>query len=336
MEKIRYEVDPHNRLVVVRSGRRARLSRFRKVLSGRFRIGKNNALSYHIKSPVHHGANIPHQVKFKGKWSLTKNHNLRLTLNKWGRRTFGDSLTIKGDIISANKNSILFAVTSKTKENTRSIYVLDLKGAWQADKSNRLTFRVKKEKGKHDILTFDGVWKVDKNYRVTYSYERAHLLRKSKKMHTIVLQGHWDIKDKSRLSYVLDRNTNSAFNFKTGLGFFSDNYIKYEVGIRLSERRRPVKRSITLYGVWKIRKNTGLTFEIKYGDKKIRAITFRANASFAKNGAVFLRLRNELGKDMGVSIKLSRKILKGEGEAFLKALRSKRESNFFVGAGGGW
>ncbi len=117
MDKLRYEVDPHNRLIVEGTGRKTGLPKFRKVLDGRFKIGKNNTLIYHVKAPVPHGACIPHQLKLKGEWSLTEGGDLRLTLDKWGRASFGDRLTLKGDIVGVNKNSLLFAITTVTKEN---------------------------------------------------------------------------------------------------------------------------------------------------------------------------------------------------------------------------
>jgi hypothetical protein len=271
MQKLRYEIDPHNRLLVSERGRKASFTYFRRALDGRFKVDKNNTLSYHIKAPVPRDMNIPHQVKLKGEWSLTGNHDLKLTLDKWGRQTFGDRLTLRGNIIDVNKNSVLFGLTTWKKEGTRSTYTIRLQGSWQADKHNRLTFRVKKEERKHDILILNGIWEINKNHRIIYQYKKAHLIRKTKKTHTLAFKGYWDIEDKARISYIIDRNTNSIFNFKTSLGLFKGNYIKYELGIGLSKRPKPIKRTITLYGTWKIKKNIGLIFEVKYENQKPRA-----------------------------------------------------------------
>ena len=324
-----YEIDPHNRLV-------AGLPRFRKVINGRFRLDKKNALSYHVKAPVPYGHSVPHQVKFRGKWSLTRAHDLRLTLDKWARRTFGDMLTLKGDIISVNKNSLLFSLTTKTKENKRSTYVLKMAGSWQADKNNRLTFKVKKEKGAHDILTFDNIWEINNHHRIVYRYRRAHLIRKSSRVRTLISKGHWDIRDKARLSYVIDKNTDSAFHFRPAVGIFKEKYIKYEVGIGLSHKANPVKRTVTLSGTWKIKKNLGLLFEVEYEKKKARAIVFGIEARPVPGGKILFRLKNTLGKDIGAELKLSREIFKGEGELFLRALKSPREKSVYTGMGGRW
>ena len=343
MGKIRYELDPHNRLIVtetiekktktVKRLRKTQLSRFRRVLDGRFKIGKDNALSYHVKAPMPRGLDMPHQVKLRGEWSLTEAHDLRLTLDKWGRQTFGDQLTLQGDIIDVNKNSLLFAVTTRTKENTQSTYILKLQGAWRADKHNRLTFRVKKQYGRHDILTFKGAWEINKNHELVYRYEKAHLIRKSRKIHTLVFKGYWDIKDRARISYVISEDTNSVFNFKTSLGIFRENYIKYALGIGLSHKVKPAKKTVTLFGKWKLSKNKGLLFEVEYENKKLHAISFGADAKLTDKDTVLLRLKNTLNQDMRATLKLSRKILKGDGEAFLRILKSGRESAIFAGAG---
>lgn len=336
MEKVRYEVDPHNRLVIKKTGKQTELRQFRRVLDGRFKVANDNTLTYHIKAPFPQDLGAPHQVKFKGKWSLTNNHDLRFTLDKWRRQTFGDQLTLQGDIIDVDKNSLLFAVTTRTKGNIQSIYCLKLQGCWQADEHNRLTFRVKRERQGYDILTFDGIWQLGKNYELIYQYEKAKLARKPKKIHTLVFKGHWDIKDKARISYVIDRNTDSVFSFKTSLGIFKDDYIKYELGIGLSRRPKPIKRALILFGSWKIKKNIGLVFEIEYNKKRIHTIVFGAEAKLTSKDTVSFRLKNHLNREIGVKLELSHKILKGDGQSFLRLLKSKRESTILAGAGWSW
>ncbi len=336
MEKVRYEIDPHNRLVIKKTGKKAKLPRFRQILDGRFKVADDNTLTYHIKAPIPDDIKAPHQVKLRGRWSLTKNHDLRLTLDKWRRQTFGDQLTLQGDIIEVNKNSLLFALTTRTKEGVQSTYILKLQGSWQADRNNRLTFRVKKRQDKYDILTFDGIWKIGKNYQIIYQYEKAQLARKLKKLHTLIFKGHWDIKDKARISYVIDRDNDSVFDFKTSLGIFKEKYIKYEVGIGLSHKPKPIKRTITLFGTWKIKKTVGLIFEVDYKNRKIHTIAFGAKAKLTSKDNILFKLRNNLNRDIGAELELTHKILKGDGQAFLRFLKSKRESAVLAGAGWGW
>lgn len=311
MQKIRYEIDPYNRLVIDESGRKSRLSKYRKVVDGRFSLDKNNTLSYLIKAPISEGENMPNQLKLKGEWSLTKDHNLRLTLDKQARETFGDSITLQGEILDVAKNSLLFAVTTLKKDGTRSTYVLNLEGLWQADENNRLSFRLRKESGKYDILTFNGVWAVNKNHQIVYEYEKADLMTKNRRSHALIFRGYWDIRKKTRISYVLSGGTDSAFSFEVKAGIFKENYIKYEIGIKLSDKAKEALRTVKLSGRWNFKKGTGLTFSIEYGDRKVRAINLAAAADISK-------------------------LTKGDGEVFLKALASRKESAVYAGATRRW
>ena len=335
-EKVGFEVDPHNRLVARETGEKTDVRRYRHVLTGRFKVDKNNVLSYHIKSPTPSGADVPHQVKFQGKWSLSDDHNLQFTLNKWGRHTLGDKLTLQGRILDAKKNSLLFSITTKTKKNVRSTYILNLAGVWRADKRNRLTFRVKKENGRYDVLTFRGCWIVDERHRIVYEYKKAQLVTKRKQLRRLTFEGYWDIKDAARLWYVIDKRSDSVFVFKTEVGIFKGEYIKYEVGIDVLDDGKSKRRMITLYGTWKIKKGIGLTFETEYENKRAHAIVFRADAKLTSKDKISFNLRKERGKEIVGKLELTRKILKGDGEAFVRFLRSKDETAVIVGAGFRW
>jgi len=337
MQKVRYEVDPYNRIVVRGYQAANDLPKFRVRLDGQFRIDKTNNLSYTVKSPLSINEKVPHQLKLKGEWSLTDDHELRLTLDKQGRETFGDQITLQGEILDVKANSLLFAVTTRTKEGTRSTYVLNLAGSWKADENNRLSFHVRKEGPRYDILTFTGAWTIDDNHQIVYQYEKSRLLKKKSQTHTLIFNGYWDIRDKARLSYVLSRDTNSVFDFETSVGIFKKGYIQYEVGIGLSAISRPAVNTVKLYGKWNLKRDVGLVFEIEYGDGKKNAIVFGADVRLAGRDTVSFKLRNDIGnKDMGATLELSRRILKGDGEAFLRALVSGRESAIYVGAAWRW
>jgi hypothetical protein len=335
MNKTLYEIDPYNRLVVNSSGKKSGLHKFRKVIDGRFKLDKDNNLSYHIKTPYPEDERVPRQLKIKGEWSLTPGHMLRLTLNTLGRQTFGDQVTLQGEILDVNKNSLLFAVGTTTKDGVRSTYVLNLDGTWKADENNRLSFHVKKESGRSDILTFSGAWQINKDHQIIYQYESARLIRKKRQAHTLTFKGYWVIKDTVRISYLLGAGTDSSFDFETAVGIFTKDYIKYELGIGLSGRPDPIRRAVKLYGIWRLKKNVGLIFEVEYENKKIRHIAFGADVRLTEKDTMLFALKNDIEKkDMGVTLELSRKLLHGDGEAFLRLLKSNRESA--VWAGGAW
>ncbi|MBU1044944.1 MAG: hypothetical protein KJ915_11165 [Candidatus Omnitrophica bacterium] len=332
--KVSYEIDPFNRLIINDSNKQSSLSRFRQVLDGRFKIDEDNTLTYLIKAPTPQGTEIPHQVKLEGNWSLDKEHNLCISLNKLGRETLGDKLTLKGEIIDTSKNSLAFSLTTRTKENMQSIYILQLKGAWQADKNNRLTFRIQKEEGSCDFLTFKGAWEINKQHQIIYKYEKSQLITKKKAIHTLTFKGFWNIKDKGKLSYELDLLSGSVFCFKTSAAIFKEKYIKYELGIGLAKNQEA--RTITLCGKWKIQKDIGLVFEVEYENGNVRAITFGAEAKLTDKDSISFELKNDQNKNISAQLQLSRKILKGDGLSFLRFLKSKDESAVYVGAGLFW
>ena len=307
MVKIKYGLDPHNRFILKETAQKSSFPRFRQVVDGRFKIDKNNTLTYHVKSPASKDINIPNQLKIKGKWALNKNHDLSLAVDKQTRKTFGDKLILKGNIVKINKNSLYFAVTTKTKKGVQSVYVLNLKGSWRADKYNRLTFTARKEKGRTDILTFDGAWDISKNYRIIYKYKKSRLVRKKKKVHTLIFNGWWRISRNLRISYFIDKTSDSGFTFKAVTGIVKKDRLKYELGIKLSNKRKIIKRTLTFFGRWKIRKNT-----------------------------ISLKLTNPSGKDTGLELKLSRNVFKRNGEAFIRFLKNDRKTAIFTGAVWRW
>jgi len=331
MEKVKYEFDPHNRLIIDSS-----LRGIRKVLDGQFKISAYNLLSYHIKVPFPEDIKAPHQVKLRGTWSLTEDHQLRLTLDQWTRPTFGDQITLQGEILDVKKNSLLFAVTTRTKDDLPSTYIIELAGAWQADQQNRLTFRVNKENNGSDSLTFEGSWQIDENYQIIYNYSKEQLARKVKEIHALTFQGYWDIQDKARLSFVLDADSDSRFDFNTTLSIFKDNYIKYELGIGLTSDQQPIKQTITFFGKWRVKKNIGLVFEIEQEGRHIQSIVFGAQVKLTDIGTISFSLRNSLNQDIGAELELSHDIFNEDGQAFLRLLKEKQELAILAGIGWRW
>jgi len=80
-----------------------------------------------------------------------------------------------------------------------------------------------------------------------------------------------------------------------------------------------------------------LIFEIEYENKKTKAIVFGADARLTDMDTILFKLKNEAeNKEIGVSLELSHKILKGDGEAFLRILKANRESAIYAGAAWRW
>lgn len=330
MEKVRFETDPHNRLVVSKTGKKGELTGFRQILDGEFKVGNDNTLSYNVKTPLDENAVTDRQVKLKGKWGLDKNHDFLFTLDSWQRQVSGDELTLRCQIVDVDDNALIASITTRTADGNTSVYMLNLQGSWQADEQNRLTFRVHSKAARPNVLTFEGVWDVGNNYELLYSYEKEVLTRKERVTQTLRLKGRWDIPDKARLTYVLNASTGSLFDFKTSLGVFKDKYIKYEVGIGAA------KRTITLFGSWKMTRSSGLVFELEHDGRVINSISLAAQSKLSGKDKITFSLKNNLNRSLGAELELSRDILQGDGQAFLRLLASKGEQGVFIGIGRRW
>lgn len=336
MEKMRYEVDPFNRLTVKKTGGKSGIPVPRQVLDGTFKVGKDNALTYHIKTPCAGGTGIPRQVKLSGTWSLDKNHDLLITLDTLRRQSSGDRLTIRGEIIDAQENALVFEAGTRTQDGAYSAYILRLEGRWQADRNNRLTFGVRKERGTPDILTFDGIWDIAQKYQIIYRYRKEDRVRGEKMIQTLTFSGYWDIRRKARISYVIGKTAGSFFDFRAHAGVFRGKYIQYEVGIGVSHLSRPVRRVITLTGDWRLRQGAGLEFEVRYENRKIASIALGAQVRLTGQDTVSFRLRNGRNEDIGAELELSRVVFRGSGRAFLRLLASQGESAVCIGSGARW
>lgn len=335
MKRVIYEIDPHNRLVAGISQKHSGPPKFRHVIDGEFKIGAGNTLFYHIKSPsegISKELDLPYQLKLEGTWCLAKNHDLKLTFDKCQLKGFRDEIVLKGEILSAGADALIFGITQKTADSTASTHILRLEGVWQADKYNRLTFKAKKENGKYDTLTFEGKWEINKNHNIVYKYYK----KPTKTEKTISFDGFWNIAAKNIITYHLDFMNRSFFNFRVGTGNASLDAIKYEIGIGVKQKRRPAARYLVLYGKWHIKERVGLIFEINYGGDRTGGIVFGAEAKLAPGSAIKLDLKTESGKPLGISLCLSKTMLKGAGEFYSKALFSEKEKSVLVGGGFRW
>ncbi|MDD4981054.1 MAG: hypothetical protein PHC54_07370 [Candidatus Omnitrophica bacterium] len=320
IEKIRYEIDPLNRLIFKKGG-----AGFRYVVDSTFRIDKNNLLTCQLKSSPY--PSIPRQLKLCGEWSLDKKHNLTLTLNKTQ-----DKLILKSEIIATRADALVFSVSTRDSYGKTHLYTLQLEGRWHADKHNRLSFLVKKQKDSYDTLTLTGSWEVNAQNQLIYTYTKTALKTKKKITQAITFKGFWDITEKYRISYALNEELNSGFDFRVSLGKPLKRGLQYEIGIGAA----PLKKKITLFGSWKINKKLGLLFEMPCEEGRLRSIVFEAACSLGSGYNLNLRLKNPRHEDLGINLKLSKTLFKNQGEAFLEALKEGKEISLLAGAGFRW
>lgn len=335
-EKIRFEIDPHNRLVYEKTGRESNVSGFRTVVDGKFEIDSDNQITYHVKESQgscggripERSIGIPQQLKLKGKWALDEGHNLVFALDKWGNQIAGNKLTLQSELMDAKDDMLSFTVTSKDSDGVGHIYIIKLGGRWQADEHNRLVFHVEKEKGLTDKITLEGAWEVNKENAIVYRYEKSS----QGTTKTITLNGYWEIAGKNRIRYVLNKSAKSEFDFKVSVGKPAARGLEYEIGIGASPRQK----TVTLFGSWKVSKNSGVSFEMPCAQGKIRGVILGGWVKLDNNNKLELKLQSEAGEELGIDVKLSRDILDGQGEAFIHALRSGKEVFITAGAGFRW
>ena len=115
-------------------------------------------------------------------------------------------------------------------------------------------------------------------------------------------------------------------------------YIKYQIGIGIKGEQgvKGAVRTLIFNGLWRIKKDKGLTFEIKHKNGKVVTMVFGAEAKLFGKNKVLFRLRNEVNKDIRISLRLSRHLLRGDGEIFLRLLNSRNEVSMCAGAGWKW
>ncbi|MDI6758947.1 MAG: hypothetical protein QMD94_04685 [Candidatus Omnitrophota bacterium] len=336
-EKIRYEIDPHNRLICEKI-KEGCINRFRTVLDGTFEIGKNNYIIYHVKKSQ--GLDISQQLKLRGNWSIDNEHNLVFTLDKWGNQIAGNKFTVQSELITAKDNSVSFALTQKDTQGCSHAYILRLSGRWQADEYNCLTFNIEKERGITNKITLTGAWDVNKSNELVYTYEksacgersRTTVKKKEKITKAITFKGYWDISEKYRVTYVLNKEIRSEFDFKVSVGKPIGRGLEYEVGAGVALS----KKTITLFGKWEINPKIGLLFEMPSVKGKVNRIVFGGWFKIDKNLILEARLESRTREDLGIDVKLSRKIFENQGEAFIQALKSQKEVFISAGIGFRW
>lgn len=206
--------------------------------------------------------------------------------------------------------------------------ILKLKGTWRANEYNELCFEVTCRKGPPETYIFKGSWKVNNNQQVEYTSEDGR--------DKIVFKGYWDISTVNRLVYVFEGSSTSRFEFKVQLQspifYPKKGEIRYRIGIGLRQSRLTVPgQIIVLYGEWKFGRNLGLSFQMDYGQGKIRSVEFGATVTFGRNKVIFA-LKNKFGEPLGITLTMTHKFLEHlDAEVFLRLQSRRKEKAIEVG-----
>jgi len=323
--KLSYKIIKNNQLAIKKDG----MILYPK---GNFIVDSNNQLVYEVKesSGWWQGHGMSKRIALKGEWGIDENHDLIFTLNETQNQAGGERLLLKSKIIGAKANYLVFSLGTQGKAGTHRLRLLQLNGKWQADKHNRLQFLIKKIKTSN-TLTFQGSWQVRKNILI-YTYKKASLITKTKRTHTLRFKGYWQINKPNRLTYILDTKGDSSFIFKAFLEtpnlIGKKGAIKYRAGIGLKGSKLFKTETITLYGVWKLHRKTGLSFDIDYGEGRVKKINFGAFVRIDKKNKITFKLRNRDKRNLGLSVEFRKSFLKDNAEWFLKVLAKDKRPSF--------
>lgn len=268
-----------------------------------------------------------------GRWNLTRHHRLQ-----YRRRGGNEQTVLSGPLIGASARGLTFRVEEETLDQDVIGRRLTLRGHWQADSRNRLAFVADGRKGQHTWLTLSGGWEVDRQHALLYRLHARKLATRTTQVRTIRFQGHWDLGKDRRLTYVLDRASDSQFRFRgtfqTPSLLAKQGAIRYQVGVELEGRRR--LQTITLFGKWKLSRKLELTLEVPYRGGRVRGMTFGTVFQVGPDGQVSVALTAPGGEPLGVEGVVSRAFLRGRGEAFVRLRASLRQKGLEAGVRFPW
>ncbi len=326
MAKLRYSTDSLNRLVVQKDERA-------HPVEGVWTVEKNNLVfEPSPKSPLTKELNLARKIRFEGNWHLTDNKDLKLVLIDTDNQVKNDELEIKGRIISAEADAIVFQMHCIKEPSVDRISLLRLGGRWQADEFNQLAFIVTRDITE-DILRFSGSWQINRNQEIIYAYEKQDLIRKTKITEEITLKGYWQISSSDRLSYTLDFKNRSFFEFKVQLEspnlIGKTGQIRYRIGIGVKELAK--ERVFLLFGTWKFGRAKSVLFEMDYGEDRVRAMTFGASVRLNRGNEFLFELKDKTGENLGFSVQFNKKFFKDNATAFARL--KKIEEDLRVEAG---
>lgn len=231
--------------------------------------------------------------------------------------------TLRKRFIAAESGALIIeTIQTESKTNRQRLRILKLKGTWRANDYNELCFEVTCRKGPPQTYTFKGSWKLNNNQQIEWTSEDGR--------DRLTFKGYWNISSANRLAYILEGSSASYFEFKVQLEspiiYPKKGEIRYRVGIGIRESRLTAPGQILiLYGEWKFGRNLGLIFQMDYGQGKVKAMEFGAEATFGRNKIIFA-LKNELGEPLGITLTMTHKFLKSfAAETFIRLKSRQKE-----------
>lgn len=300
-------------------------------VNGRFSVDRNNRLAYWLNEPASWGKryDMPPKVAFTGRWGLNKNYDLELHLLRRENQFEGDRLTLRGDLLSVDNDSLVFELKSYDRRGLLHIQLLKLSGFWQANAYNRIGFMVQRASAT-DALILGASWQVNKNQQISCAYKKTDLKTKTRTVRALTFEGFWQIGGAKRLTYILSHGERSHFDFRCQIEtpnlYPQKNVIKYRLGTGVSAK------AVSLYGAWKFDRNLGLVFQMDYGRGKRRRMEFGANARVNEKDEIVFSLVNKTNEPLGATVTYTFHFLnKTDAALFLRLKKAQKEARVEAG-----
>lgn len=291
-----------------------------KTITGRIKVDRNNSLIFLVNKPSRWKQEFdnPERLEFSGKWGLNRDQDLVFNI-KEDKRFKDGKLVFKSKVLGAEGDALIFKIKQKVTSKKEKISLLKLRGRWQADKFNRLSFYVSRKK-ETDVLSFKGAWEINKNKQIVYKYDKL----KTKSNETFILKGFWKILSKNKLGYELEKAKERPLEFRAYLQtpniYPAQGKIKYRIGVGLKNYWK--ERELVLFGRWKFSRKFGLVWEADFGNGKVKRIKFQAELKVRSKDSLVLKLKSERGQSLGITLTYTRRMLpKKDFEYFLEAGR---------------
>lgn len=330
---LRYAFDELNRLRVTPSGGIGDRLRPTRILEGRVTTDRRNRLVYRVDSRASlDGLPLRRRFNLDGTWGLTRDHRLKLTLHETAQSR-RQTLYLAGRLEQATARALVVSLRRHTLDGRRTVQRITLRGRWQADARNRLTFLVDKAEGSADRLTLQFGWQVGPRHALMYRFKERVLARGRRTTHTLRFSGTWKIARANRLVYRLDVSGQSTFDFRASLNTPSltarQGTVVYQIGIGVS-RGRMLRRRVVLFGTWKLHRDLSLSFEVPYAGGRRTALRASGTVALDSRSTVTVALRDARGKPLGLSVTLHRRWVNNVG-LFLKLATAGRRTEALAG-----
>jgi hypothetical protein len=176
-------------------------------------------------------------------------------------------------------------------------------------------------------VTLQGSWQIDKNNRIVYAYDRDDLRSGRRQRHRVVFKGRWKISPGKMLSYSLSGRSGSSLDFKVSLAKPTRRGLKWSIG---AQAGLPSKK-LAIFGSWRLTERLGLVLEIDCQDGRPRQLVFGTSFRFDSEYNLEFTVRTGKSGAAGAKIKLSREILRKNGELFLTGEFSGRRQRIMAG-----